>query len=249
MIHVVQMTDIHLFADPGGRLYDINTRDTLRAVVQHAKVGLPPIDTLLVTGDLVHDESEAGYQALRDLVQPLNAQDFYLPGNHDDPDIMQRVLPNATQDGLVYVERGPWLIILLDSSVRGRVEGNLSQPTMKKLMALLASNAQKHVLIALHHHVIDVKSRWLDALNLRNNTDFLSVLKDFPNVRLVVNGHIHQELDEQRDGVRFLGTPATCFQFAARRTNAGIDLLPPGYRQIMLHDDGSVETRVHYVEV
>jgi Icc protein len=162
---------------------------------------------------------------------------------------MQRVLPNATQDGLVYVERGPWLIILLDSSVRGRVEGNLSQPTMKKLMALLASNAQKHVLIALHHHVIDVKSRWLDALNLRNNTDFLSVLKDFPNVRLVVNGHIHQELDEQRDGVRFLGTPATCFQFAARRTNAGIDSLPPGYRQIMLHDDGSVETRVHYVEV
>ncbi|MGD8559651.1 MAG: phosphodiesterase, partial [Gammaproteobacteria bacterium] len=88
-----------------------------------------------------------------------------------------------------------------------------------------------------------------DALNLRNNTDFLSVLKDFPNVRLVVNGHIHQELDEQRDGVRFLGTPATCFQFAARRTNAGIDSLPPGYRQIMLHDDGSVETRVHYVEV
>lgn len=247
MIHVVQLTDTHLFADPGGRLYDINTRDTLRAVIGHARAQLPAIDLLLVTGDLVHDETETGYRDLYELVQPLQAPAYFLPGNHDDPQLMQRVLPNTTQNGLIFVERDNWLIILLDSSVRGRVEGELAAATLDTLVELLSSHRQQHVLIALHHHVVDVQSQWLDALNLRNHAEFFTLLKDFPNVQLVVNGHIHQELDAQRDGIRFLGTPATCFQFATNRRNAGIDTVPPGYRHIVLADDGGIETDVYYI--
>ena len=247
MIHIVQMTDTHLFADPGGRLYEINTRDALRSVIEDAQLNLPQIDVLLVTGDLVHDETETGYKALNELLQPLDVPAYFLPGNHDDLDMMQRVLPNVTRDGLIYFEQNQWLVILLDSSLKGRVEGKLPNTTLEKLVKLLVSNPQKHVLIALHHHVINVQSEWLDALNLRNNSEFLTLLKDFPNVRIVINGHIHQELDEQRERIRFLGSPATCFQFAANRANAGIDGAPPGYRHIVLHDDGRIDTTVHYV--
>ncbi|MGD8569978.1 MAG: metallophosphoesterase [Gammaproteobacteria bacterium] len=247
MIHVVQLSDPHLFADPGGRLYDINTRDTLCSVIRHAQSQLPAIDLLLVTGDLVHDETEAGYKDLHKLIQSVEAPAYFLPGNHDNPAMMQKVLPNTTHNGLVCAERDSWLIILLDSSERGRVEGVLTPATLDRLAELLTTHDQKHVLIALHHHVIDVKSPWLDALNLRNNMEFLTLLKRFPNVQLVVNGHIHQELDVQRDHIRFLGSPATCFQFTANRDNAGIDTAPPGYRHIVLQDDGRIETAVHYV--
>lgn len=249
MMHVVQMTDTHLFADPGGRLYDINTRDSLRAVIAHAQRNVPSIDLLLVTGDLVHDETEAGYRVLNDMFRSLHTPAYYLPGNHDDSDMMQRVLTNVTRGGLTYYEHPQWLVILLDSSIRGRVEGKLERATLDKLAQLLGGNGHKHVLIALHHHVIDIQSTWLDALNLRNSNDFLTLLNDFPSVRVVVNGHIHQELDEQRDRIRFLGSPATCFQFSAKQTDAGIADLPPGYRHIVLHENGDIDTTVHYVDM
>ncbi|WP_455206510.1 3',5'-cyclic-AMP phosphodiesterase [Kaarinaea lacus] len=247
MIHVAQLTDTHLFAKPEGALYGINTRDSLRAVIQHAQANLPQLDMLLVTGDLVQDETRQGYQVLRELVDSAGVPAYYLPGNHDDPQMMQTVLPNVTQQGVTFIEPGSWLVALLDSSIRGRVEGELSPEILDKLLERLHGNQHKHVFIALHHHVIDIQSAWLDALNLRNNQQFLELLNNFPNVKVVVNGHIHQELDEQRNGMRFLGSPSTCFQFAPRQATASIDSMPAGYRHIVLHDDGRVDTKVYYV--
>jgi Icc protein len=247
MIHVAQLTDTHLFADPGGALYGINTRDSLHAVVNHARVNLPSLDMLLVTGDLVHDETEVGYRALQEVIDGAGVPAYYLPGNHDDPQIMQTVLPNSPAQGITLVKKDNWLLLLLDSSIRGRVEGELLPQTLEKLSEHLRNNCHRHVFIALHHHVIDIQSAWLDALNLRNNKQFLELLNEFPNVKVVLNGHIHQELDEQQNGIRFLGTPSTCFQFTPKRETASIDKAGAGYRHIVLHDDGRVETRVYYV--
>ncbi|HEY5601657.1 MAG TPA: 3',5'-cyclic-AMP phosphodiesterase [Gammaproteobacteria bacterium] len=247
MIQVAQLTDTHLFAEPDGALYGINTRASLQAVLSHMQANLPALDMLLVTGDLVHDETELGYSALRKLIDSLGVPAYYLPGNHDDPAMMQAILPNTPQQGITLVERGNWLVALLDSSVHGRVDGELADDIMEKLTACLNDNHRKHVLIALHHHVIDIHSAWLDALKLRNSAQFLELLKDYPNVKAVLNGHIHQELDQHSNGMRFLGTPATCFQFKARQLTARIDNLPAGYRHIVLQDDGGVDTRVCYV--
>ena len=248
MIQVVQLTDTHLYADPAGELYHVNTRDCLQTVIQHAQKNVPDTDFLLVTGDLVHDESQVGYDALKAMIQAFGKPAYYLPGNHDDPEIMRQVLPNVTQDGLIAFEKDNWSLVLLDSSVRGQVEGVLSSDILEKLAQHLNANSEKHVLVALHHHVIDVKSEWLDALNLRNNHEFFDLLDGYSNVRVVINGHIHQELDERRLSVRYLGTPATCFQFAVQQKKGGIDDRPPGYRHIVLHENGRVDTKVYYVD-
>lgn len=247
MIHVAQLTDTHLFADPQAAIYGVNTRESLQAVIDHARTHLPALDMLLVTGDLVHDETEQGYRALRELIDSAQVPAYYLPGNHDDPTMMQAILPNSPDQGITVVDRDNWFVVLLDSSIRGKVEGELSPATLEKLTEYLRKNSHKHVFIALHHHVIDIQSAWLDSLNLRNNEQFLELLKDFHNVKVILNGHIHQELDSQVNGLRFLGTPSTCFQFAPRKETASIDRAPPGYRHIVLHDDGRVETRVYYV--
>ena len=143
MIHVAQLTDTHLFANPEGALYGINTRDSLQAVVNHAQANLPPLDMLLVTGDLVHDETEQGYRALHKLIDCAGVPAYYLPGNHDDPEIMQAVLPNSPVEGFTLVEKGNWTLLLLDSSIRGRVEGELLPATLEKLRAYLHNNLQK----------------------------------------------------------------------------------------------------------
>jgi len=247
MIHVAQLTDTHLFADPQAAIYGVNTRRSLQSVIEHARTYLPNLDMLLVTGDLVHDETEQGYRALQELIDSARVPAYYLPGNHDDPTMMKAVLPNSPDQGVTIVAKDNWHVVLLDSSIRGQVEGELSSATLDRLKEHLHNNTHQHVFIALHHHVIDIHSAWLDTLNLRNNEQFLDLLKDFPNVKVVLNGHIHQELDAQVNGLRFLGTPSTCFQFTPRQETASIDNAPPGYRHIVLHDDGKVETKVYYV--
>jgi len=248
MIHVAQLTDSHLFANPDGQLYGINTRDSLQAVIEHAQASLPKLDLLLVTGDLVHDETKDGYRVLRELVDNLRVPAYYLPGNHDDPVIMQEVFPNMTRNGITSVEKDNWSVVLLDSSIRGKVEGELTSENLARLEDFLCANNSQHVLIALHHHVVDVESAWIDSLKLRNNGEFLELLNDFPNVKVVLNGHIHQELDRQRNTIRFLGSPSTCFQFMPNQENASIDNSAAGYRHIVLYDDGSIDTKVYYLD-
>ena len=247
MIHILQLTDTHLFADPDGSLYSINTRSTLKRVIEHIHKTFDHIDIVLLTGDLVHDESRVGYSVLKSILEELDCQKYYLPGNHDSPALMSEILDNCADGNLISFEAGTWSIVLLDSSLAGKVEGALSQDILNNLEEYLKDSTNKSILVALHHHIIDVKSPWLDALNLRNHAQLTELLEKFPNVRLVVNGHVHQEIDEHRNGIRYLGTPATCFQFAIESQNGGIDDRPPAYRHIVLNEDGSFDTTVHYI--
>jgi Icc protein len=81
-----------------------------------------------------------------------------------------------------------------------------------------------------------------------NADDLYGVLDRHDKVKALVWGHIHHEHDSERRGVRRLGTPSTCFQFA---TDIHAELestdQPPAYRRLRLHDDGRVETEVVWV--
>jgi Icc protein len=247
MIHILQLTDTHLFADPEGSLYSINTREKLQEVIHHVGKTLDQIDVVLLTGDLVHDESRTGYSELKSMLKDFDCPKYYLPGNHDDPTLMHELLESCANGDFVSFVAGSWSLVLLDSSVRGKVEGAISDDTLTRLEKHLADSSDKYSLVALHHHIIDVQSPWLDALNLRNHSQLTGLLERFPNVKLVINGHVHQEIDTQLNGIRYLGTPATCFQFAVKSENGGIDDRPPAYRHIVLNDDGSFGTTVYYV--
>lgn len=247
MIHILQLSDTHLFADTQGKLYNINTKDNLHKVISHVQKTIDQIDVVMLTGDLVHDETREGYELLKSMLTALDAPTYFLPGNHDDPAIMSEVLGNCAYGEILSIDAGAWSLVLLDSSVKDRVEGELSEHTLQQLKGFLEQSQAKPVLVALHHHIIDVESPWLDALNLRNHPELTALLENFSNVKVVVNGHVHQEIDTEQNGIRYLGTPATCFQFAIKSANGGIDDRPPAYRHIALNDDGSLETTVHYI--
>jgi len=246
-VRVLHLTDTHLYAQPDTELYRVKTRHSLRAVIEHARQHLPHIDLVLVTGDLVHDESRRGYEALHQLVETLGKPVFFIPGNHDDLQLMAQVLPGFSASGFRALEMDSWAIVLLDSSSPGRVEGEVSQQSLLQLDDYLGQHRAKPVLVAVHHHLIDIQSPWLDALNLHNRNDLIGILERYPQVKVVINGHIHQELDKTCNDIRYLGTPATCFQFAPRQQKAVIDDKPPGYRYLVLEPDGTVQTTVNYL--
>ena len=85
------------------------------------------------------------------------------------------------------------------------------------------------------------------ADELGDAAEFFQVLDEFNCVRAVLWGHVHQEIDTERNGVRLLASPSTCVQFAPGCENFKADAKPPGYRWLDLAPGGEVTTGVSRV--
>jgi len=57
-------------------------------------------------------------------------------------------------------------------------------------------------------------------------------------------GHVHQEVDATYDGIRFIASPSTCFQFKPHCDEFTLDIRAPGWRYLQLHSDGSINSQV-----
>jgi Icc protein len=89
-----------------------------------------------------------------------------------------------------------------------------------------------------------VNSAWLDQHSLKDADEFWNVVEKHDNIRAVLCGHIHQELDELHGGVRVLATPSTCVQFKPNSNEFALDIRSPGWRELELREDGSLLTEV-----
>jgi Icc protein len=99
----------------------------------------------------------------------------------------------------------------------------------------------------LHHQPVEIGCDWLDQQMVSDADTFFDILDQYPGVRGVLWGHVHQEFDRQRNGVRLLASPSTCVQFAVGSAKFKADDQPPGYRWLELHSDGRIETAVSRV--
>jgi Icc protein len=242
-VKLVQLTDTHLFTEPERALRGVPTLPALQATLLAARDALSACEAILATGDLVQDDP-GGYAHFRREFAALGKPVLCIPGNHDDLRAMHAELSQPPfQLGGTY-DAGAWRIILLDSTVPGETGGALSEATLQLLDQALASSLHPHALVCLHHHPIPMKSRWLDTVGLENPGDFFEVLGRHSQVRGVLFGHVHQEVDDVRDGVRILATPSTCSQFKPHSDDFATEETPPAWRTLDLHEDGSIETRV-----
>lgn len=247
-LRILHITDPHLHAERTGRLRGVATDDTLVRCLDHAfATGRRP-DAVLATGDLVQDESRAGYERFRELLGGRGVPVYCLPGNHDDPAVMRDVLRTTPFQYCGVARHGPWTLILLDTFARGDDGGRLAAAELERLDRVLAEDPAGHCLVALHHHPVPMGSAWLDSVPLRNATEFLAVCDRHPRLRAVVWGHVHQASDGQRGTVRLLSTPSTCAQFRPRAARFTLDDLPPAYRWLELRADGTIDTSAVWVE-
>jgi Icc protein len=244
-MHILHITDPHLYGSAGGTLRGVETAKSLREVLEEALDARPDVRAVLVTGDIVQDDP-SGYAHFRTLMSGLGKPVLCIPGNHDEPDAMMRTLDRAPfQIGGDFVADG-WQIILLDSCDPGHVGGRLAPAELARLDATLRASTA-HALICLHHHPVSMGSRWLDGIGLANAPELWSILGAHEHVRAVAWGHVHQAFDGQRGAVKLLATPSTGAQFVPASDRYAVDSRPPGYRLLELGPDGSIATRVHWL--
>lgn len=245
-MRLLQLTDTHLSGRPGGRVRGVATRATAARCLADAKKRHPDAQALLLTGDLVHD-NESGYRELRKLFAGAGLPVLCLPGNHDEAAVLRRELAGEPFRHSVAERLGAWQVVLLDSTVAGENHGHLAADELGRLDAALAADGARHALVCLHHHPVPHGSRWLDEVMLDNADEFFAVLARHRRVRGVAWGHTHQPFDGERDGLRLMGTPSTCMQFAQASEDFAVDDRPPAYRWLELGDDGAIATDIEWV--
>lgn len=243
---VVQLSDSHLFAEANGRLLGMDTADSLTQVVRLVGEEQSAIDLVLATGDLSQDGSLESYLRFRDITAPIDAPIRWFPGNHDETDAMREATAGTDLLDPV-IDLGPWRVILLDSTIPGAVPGQVTDGQLQLLEQAIQAAPDKHLLISFHHHPVPIGSQWMDRIGIYNPEKLFAVLDCYPNVRCLLWGHVHQEIDRMRGSVRLLASPSTCVQFTPGSEDFCVDSPAPGYRWLRLLPDGALETGVSRV--
>lgn len=246
-LQVVQLTDTHLCRSAGGELLGMDTDHSLQAVIDLVRRECPSLDVILGTGDLSDQGAGESYQRLLAYFDALSAHHYWLPGNHDDLALMQEI--GGTDRLCRELRGGGWQIVMLDSQIPGEVGGRLGREQLTLLAQTLeaAVSENLHSLVCLHHQPVAIGCDWLDRQMVADADEFFAVLDQYPCVRGVLWGHVHQEIDRRRNDVLLMASPSTCAQFAPGQENFKVDDAAPGYRWLNLYPDGHIETAVSRV--
>lgn len=238
-MNVVQITDTHLGARQDATLAGVTTAQSLQCVLDTVAEGGDD-DLLLLTGDLSDDGSAESYRRLKKMLDPLPGVKAWLPGNHDNLEQMKAIAPEMM---VTTIAAGPWGIILLNSQVPGEIGGALSDEELQRLSRFVGDPAYRHILVCVHHQPLPVNSRWLDEQRIANGRQFFHLL-DQRKVKAVVWGHVHQVFDGWHGAVRLMATPSTCVQFTPGCERFQVDRTGPGYRRLVLANNGDLSTEV-----
>lgn len=126
-LRVIQISDTHLYANQDKTLLGVNTYNSFSATIDLLKSDKTTPDLIILTGDLSQDDSEIAYQTIVKTFQVFSAPVHYVPGNHDDKEMMTRVLSSANLSQAKQIVLDQWQFILLNSQKPKAVEGYLAR--------------------------------------------------------------------------------------------------------------------------
>lgn len=244
-VNFVHITDTHILDKPETIFHGLNTKESFESVLSASLERYPGIDFVLLTGDISQTGTRDSYALFQSSINGVDPPVYCIPGNHDTPGLLQEVIPSCPNDSVSVIDLGPFSLILLNSRVQNEEYGLLSSRCLEQLRDHLSNNQDQFNIIAVHHPPMSIHSEWLDKIGLRNKKQFLALLSQCSWRTLLLFGHVHQEVDQQIDGLRLLSTPSTCYQFHPKEKEMRRVYSPPCYRFVRVEATGKVETRVH----
>lgn len=199
---IAQLTDLHIKA--GGKPAYAGKVDTfarLQQAVDHLNNLQPRPDLVLITGDLGDFGSEAEYHQARLALDRLLMPFYLVPGNHDDRRALRAVFADhqylfQSQDHLSYAIDGlPLRLVGLDTSVPGKPHGLIDAERRDWLEQTLSRAPTQRTLLFMHHPPVAVGLEHMDVQRLHGADKLAGVLKQQPQVELLLCGHLHRPVE------------------------------------------------------
>ena len=210
---LVQLSDPHIGGDWG----DGDSVAMLAAAIASVRALEPNPDAVLISGDLADHALDVEYEQVRELVAPLEAPLYVLPGNHDDRVALRRHfgVPGADGQPVQYAaDLGPLRLVALDSTRAGEDRGELDADRLAWLAATLAAAPDIPTLLALHHPPLATGIPAFDEFGLppADRQALGKVIEGHPQVRRLVAGHMHRTISAELAGRNVLAVPSTYVQ-------------------------------------
>lgn len=239
---IIQITDTHLMDQPELTFVKMNPESSFHAVIEDMLQSYPEIDAIVHTGDLAQIAKPETYARYQAFMQRLNIPFYQIPGNHDKADFFPFLRPEPIPGVL---SLGNWRIVLLNSAVPHKIDGWIQSEQLQHLSTILNETQEQYVVLACHHHPLDMQSNWIDQHKLKNTEELQTLLQQHSQIRVVICGHVHQDSLNTWNQIQFLSTPATSVQFKPKSHDFALDSTSPGYRALLLKKNGQFETLVH----
>jgi 3',5'-cyclic AMP phosphodiesterase CpdA len=102
-----------------------------------------------------------------------------------------------------------YTLIGLDTTIKNKFEGELDKQQLDWLKEQLELSKDKKVIILMHHPAVvasDIPFK-KDFL-LKNSTEFVDLIKNHPNVKLVLSGHLHLNSVTRLDKTYYITAPS-----------------------------------------
>jgi 3',5'-cyclic-AMP phosphodiesterase len=210
---LAQLSDFHIGGDwaPGDPVAGV-------AAAVETVLSMPSQpDAVLVSGDLADHAADAEYEQVRELLAPLNAPLYVLPGNHDDRGALRRHfgLPGADGEPVQYsVDLGPLRLVVIDTTRPGEDPGELDAARLAWLDAELAAAPELPTLVAMHHTPLVTGAPVWDEYGLAaaDRAALAEVIGRHRQVRRLVGGHIHRTITADLAGRPVMSVPSTYVQ-------------------------------------
>lgn len=246
--NIVQISDSHLFADKSAKHFGANVYNNLLNVLLDIS-SLNEVDAVIFTGDLTQDHTENSYHRFNEalIASKLSCTVYFLAGNHDEIELLERILPEAGCRREKVISFGDWQIALLNSKSNtpaGYFDVEAHQPIFEQL------NKSYHKLFFMHHHPINV-GYFIDRHHLINGEDFWQEMNNIDGLKGIACGHIHRAMtipsNQTKNKVPLYTCPATSIQFDPQAETVSALKENAGYRVFSLYDNGDIETEVIYI--
>lgn len=243
-LSILQISDLHIMPNNGEKMLGVDTGYYFQSILEHAHNYRDHYDLILVSGDLAQKPCSSSYRRIWDQLASYRTECICLAGNHDDALLMRKILNSGNISCSKQRLFAHWQLLCLNSQIPGQPGGYLAEDELAFLESKLKSRPDLFAIVAVHHHCLPTESEWLDTMIIENRSSLFEILRRHPQVKAVITGHIHQEMDIMAQSIRVLAAPSTCFQFKPNCRDFTLDTSMPGYRVIELFPDGRISTQV-----
>lgn len=233
-----QISDLHITPQRRPAYGVVDTATMLERCVAHIEALRPGVDAIVATGDLVDAGSAPEYELLRELLAPLSAPVYLMPGNHDERTALRAAFPEhgylrQQQRFCQYtVDVGTVRLIALDTVIAGAPGGELCAERLEWLDRALAANRRPTV-IALHHPPFASGVGFMDEIALAEPQHLAAIVSKHPNVERVICGHVHRPIQARFAGSIASACPSTAHQVVLdlhRGAPAAFIMEPPAFQ-------------------
>lgn len=233
---LAQISDTHILSPESDQPAASLRADCLRRTV--ADINQQQPDAVVLTGDTVQHGQPEEYAWLRELLAPLQAPLYVIPGNRDDNNAMRAAfsdyayLPGAG-DFLHYViEDFDARLVGIDSTLAGERKGRFCKARQSWLETTLREQPDRPTLLFIHHPPFDVGDHYVGGYRHPEEAEALAeIVKQQPQVSGLLCGHVHWPVERE-----WSGTQARIMPSIAVDVRKGIDEAAVQGRPIyMLH--------------